>query len=445
MNPVSQKPLFNWQQPGWPKFTFDRAALRDVLDAFTKAFRTVKEAVKTPQDPATVAQTLTAEAVTTSAIEGVEVDPGVVMSSICKALGVANVPTGTARDVRAEGVAQMMLDIRDDWNAPVSSALIRKWHGSLMANDTRGIRAGEFRQSPVNVVLTHATGESEIIFEAPPPERVSDEIGRFAEKWSALPPKPADIALKAAMMHPHFESIHPFEDGNGRVGRALVAKTLCEGLGLPLVMPVSTIVARHRRAYYDEINGASLSLDWTSWAAFFISILTELLTDFVSAAAFVRAKRDYLDRYEPFFSDRARKVIMRMFEDGESGARAGLSAAKWGRMAKVSKPTATRDLAELANIGAIVVEGAGPQTHYFLNFEFGRPCEPISEPIIDGIKIRVLAMLERYPGKSVPFLVATLHSSSATIERAIAALVAAGKIEHRGSRKTGGYFAVQER
>lgn len=110
----------------------------------------------------------------------------------------------------------------------------------------------------------------------------------------------------------------------------------------------------------------------------------------------------------------------------------------------VSKPTATRDLAELADIGAIVVEGAGPRTHYFLNFEFGRPREPINEPIIDGIKSRVLAVLERYPGKGVPFLVATLHSSSATIERAIAALVAAGKIEHRGSRKTGGYFAVQE-
>ena len=108
----------------------------------------------------------------------------------------------------------------------------------------------------------------------------------------------------------------------------------------------------------------------------------------------------------------------------------------------VSKPTATRDLAELANIGAIVLVGAGPQTHYFLNFEFGRPSEPIDEPIIDGIKTRVLTMLERYPGKGAPFLVATLHSSSATIERAISALVAAGKIEHRGSRKTGGYFAL---
>ena len=437
-------PLFNWQQTDWPKFTCDRAALRDELDAFAKAFRAVKASTKTPQDPETVARTLTAEAVTTSAIEGVEVDADVVMSSICKALGVASAPTGTARDVRAEGVAQMMLDVRNDWNAPVSSSLIRKWHGALLANDPRGIRAGQFRTGPVSVVRYHASGESEIIFEAPPPERVANEIDMFAKAWSSFPDKAADIALKAALMHSHFESIHPFEDGNGRVGRALVSKTLCEGLGLPLVLPVSTIVARHRRAYYEEINGASRSLDWTSWAAFFISILTELLTDFVSAAKFVRAKHEYLEEYGPLFSERARKVIMRMFADGEAGARAGLSAAKWVRMAKVSKPTATRDLAELANVGAIVMEGAGPQTRYFLNFEFGRPHEPMAEPIIDGIKADVFAALTKHPGRGVPFLVATLHAGSATIERAVAALVAAGKIEHRGSRKTGGYFAVQE-
>jgi Fic family protein len=367
------------------------------------------------------------------------------MSSICKALGVASAPTGTARDVRAEGVAQMMLDIRDDWNAPVSSALIRKWHGSLMANDQRGIRAGEFRDTPVCVVKRNGYGESEIIFEAPPPERVPGEIGRFAEKWSAFPPKPADIALKAAMMHPHFESIHPFEDGNGRVGRALVAKTLCEGLGLPLVLPVSTIVARHRRAYYDEINGASRALDWTSWAAFFISILTELLTDFVSAAEFVRAKRDYLDRYEPHFSERARKVVMRMFKDGKAGAQAGLTVAKWMRMAKVSKPTATRELAELAGAGAIVAHGDGNQVHYYLNNPLFEPEDPINDPISGDLPAQVLRVIDLSPGINRERLALKVGRSVETVKRAIAALVAAGRIEHRGSRKTGGYFAVQER
>ena len=100
------------------------------------------------------------------------------------------------------------------------------------------------------------------------------------------------------------------------------------------------VIARHRVAYYDEINEASRSLDWTNWAAFFIPVLTEAIEGFVAAVKFIAAKRAYLAKYESAFSERAKKVILRMFEDGEEGVKAGLSASKWVRMAKVSKPTA---------------------------------------------------------------------------------------------------------
>lgn len=431
---------FNWQMDGWPKFTFDRAAVRDELDAFAKAFRAVKASLATPPSPEDVARTLTAEAVTTSAIEGVDVDPAVVMSSICKALGVAAPPSGISSDARAEGVAQMMLDIREDWNAPLSSALLRKWHGSLLAGDPRPPKAGEFRRDLVHVVRVDSYGDSEIIFEAPPPERVSAEIAAFVETWASPVSKPADVALKAAFMHPHFESIHPFEDGNGRVGRALVAKTLCEGLGTPLVLPVSTIVARHRRFYYEEINRASKSLDWTSWAAFFIPVMTELLTDFLSALRFVAAKRDYLAKYASLFSERASKGILRMFEDGEKGARAGLTVPKWIRMTKVSKPTATRDLAELERIGAIVAHGDGNRIHYWLNHPLFEPEDPINDPITGGLEEYILGVVAACPGINRQRLALKAGRSVETVKRGIAALVAAGKVVHRGSRKTGGYF-----
>lgn len=432
---------FNWQQNEWPNFSFSRAMLRDELNAFAKAFKAVKVALKTPQPPEAIAETLTAEAVRTSAIEGVNVDESVVMSSICRALGVANAPPGFAKDVRAEGVAKMVVAVREDCHKPLSEGLIKSWHGALLANDSRGVVAGAFRcrKEPMRVIRTNAYGEMEIRFEAPPSERVPSEMRRFVEIWTATPTtKPAEIALKAAFMHPHFESIHPFEDGNGRIGRALVAKTLAEGLGTSLVLPVSTTIARHRSAYYDEINVASHSLDWTSWAAFFVPVLTETLTDFLAAMRFVSAKQAYISTYEPSFTERSRKVILRMFEDGAEGVRAGLSAAKWMRMAKVSKPTATRDLAELEKAGAIVVEGAGSQTRYRLNCKISEPIDGIN----DGIKEGVLRLVRNHPGRGVPFFTASLISSKATIERAIAALVAAGKIEHRGSKKTGGYFAI---
>ena len=118
----------------------------------------------------------------------------------------------------------------------------------LLEGDGRGVRAGAFREVPVRVVSVDRFGRSETRFEAPPPERVSREIRRIVSVWNAAPAAtPADIALKAAFLHPHFESIHPFEDGNGRIGRALVAKVLAEGLGHSLALPVSTLVSRHRR------------------------------------------------------------------------------------------------------------------------------------------------------------------------------------------------------
>ena len=369
MAKVSEIAKYVWQSPAWPNFKFSRAALADELSLFAKAFAEAKRALKKPQPLEDVASAMTEEAVRTSAIEGVEVNESVVMSSICRALGVAYAPAGFPKDARAEGVAQMMLSVRRDWDKPLSVQLLKDWHGSLLANDPRGLKAGAFRDGPepMRVVRTNAFGEMEIRYEAPPSERVPGEIDRFAARWREVPSKPADIALKAAFMHPHFESIHPFEDGNGRVGRALVAKTLAEGLGLPLVLPVSTVIARHRRDYYEEINAASQSLDWTSWAAFFIPVLAETLTDCFSS------------------------------------------------------------------------------TRYRLNCPLCEPIDPINDPISGSLGEDVLRLVTDNPGINRERLAFRVGRSVETVKRAIAALVAAGRIEHRGSKKTGGYFPLEQK
>ncbi len=445
MNSVVKKTdqVYNWQQEGWPKATVNRAVLRDELREFAIAFRALKKALNKPQDLEVVARSLADEAVKTSAIEGVNVDESVVMSSICKALGVAYAPKGFTKDARAEGVAQMMLAVRKKWNAPISPALIKSFHKALTTGEEKRIAVGLFRshREPMRVIRRYADGTVEIRFEAPPSERVSKEIAAFVKMWKRPVQNPAEIALKAAMLHPHFESIHPFEDANGRVGRALVAKALAEGLGVGLILPVSTIIARHRVAYYDEINEASRSLDWTNWAAFFIPVLTEVLTSFLSAARFTKAKREYLVKYEAKFSERSKKVILRMFEDGEAGVKAGLSAAKWMRMAKVSKPTATRDLEELVTQGAIVSEGlGGPETRYRLNTPLCEPIEPLNEPLNE----RLFKLIKRHSGAQLLYLKSVVGVSTATVKRAVAVLIADGKIEHRGSKKTGGYWIKEK-
>ena len=131
-----------------------------------------------------------------------------------------------------------------------------------------------------------------------------------------------------------------------------------------------------------------------------------------------------------------------MFEDGEAGARGVLSAAKWMRMAKVSKPTATRDLGELLSQGAILSEGlGGPETKYRLNCSLHEPIDPLKVSLED----RILRAVARHPGVQLSFLASVESTSSrVTVKRAVAELIAAGKIEHRGSKKTGGYFRCAE-
>ena len=440
---------FNWQLKGWPKATVNRAALVDELKAFETAFLNVKNAIRKRVDAKAIAVAMADEAIKTSAIEGVRVDETVVMSSICRALGMPTIPIGFTRDVRAEGVAQMVIAVKRDWDKPICSALMTDWHAVLLANDNRGLRVGAFREHPVQVVRRDAYGEIEVMFEAPPSERVSREIAAYCRKWRGKTTSAVDVALKAAMLHPHFESIHPFDDGNGRIGRALVAKVIAEGLGVDVVLPVSTVIMRHRKDYCEEIHRASQSLDWTNWAKFFIPILTETLTDFITVAQFVAAKGEYLSRYESRISERAKKVIVRLFRDGPSGVGAGLSAAKWMRMTKVSKPTATRDLEELAKIGAIIREGEGAATHYHLNIDCHEPTgepieglnEALNEPMDEPISEAINEAIKTSPGINRPQLVRIVGKSKATVERTIAALIAAGKIEHRGSKKTGGYYA----
>ncbi len=434
--------MFNWQQRGWPKVKVDKESLQEELAAFRAAFVNVKAAIRKPQDPKAIMSALVDEAMKTSAIEGVRLDESVVMSSICKALGMKDVPLGFTKDVRAEGVAQMVLAVKDDWKKPISAKLIKSWHAALLANDPRGIAVGDFRTHAerMRVVRRDAYGEMEIRFEAPPSERVPAEIARFVEMWKKRATEPEEVALKCAIIHPHFESIHPFEDGNGRIGRALVAKTLAEGLGSSLVLPVSTVIDRYRKDYYEAIHEASLSLDWTLWARFFIPVLAETLNDFLSAAQFVSAKAEYLAKYASRFSDRAKAVIMKMFRDGPRGVAAGLSAAKWVRMTKVSKPTATRDLSELEKTGAVIREGEGAAIRYRLDFNAANSKhEPLDEPLSMAIN----EAIKSEPGINKPRLMEVAGKSKVTIERAVASLVKAGLIEHRGSKKTGGYYAVK--
>ena len=172
---------FVWQQKGWPNATVDRAALKDELVAFKDALSRARKFLRKPQDPEAVARALAQEAVKTSAIEGVNVDESVVMSSICKVLGVAYAPKGFTKDVRAEGVAQMVLAVRRDWDKPLTESLLKRWHEALLSGSEDKIAIGDFRShaEPMRVIRRRADGTVEIRYEAPPSEQVPNEVRKI--------------------------------------------------------------------------------------------------------------------------------------------------------------------------------------------------------------------------------------------------------------------------
>ncbi len=308
----------------------------------------------------------------TSLIEGEQVDEGAILSSVCRVMGVRPPEQGFVRyDSRSEGVTALVMNVRRDWKLPLTRDLLLFWHRDLQLGLSG---AGAFRShaDPMQVVRRDAHGDCEVRFEAPPSTRVEGEIRRFCELAVAFLPD-ADVtlraALKAALFHLHFESIHPFEDGNGRIGRALVAKWLAESFDAPVVVPISAAIAKHRADYYDELQTASLTLDGTRWTKFFIPVLTEAMDAFARNIRFILRTRDYLATWESRLTARQLKVIRRMFKDGEDGVARGLSAAKYQRMTGVSKPTATRDLAALASCGAVLPVGVGRAASYRFRFE----------------------------------------------------------------------------
>ncbi len=360
---------YNWQLEEWPNFRCETIGLADELAAFKAAHAAVVPAYRQIAGSSVESDSLMLEAVRTSSVEGERVDESVILSSVCRVMGVQPTPSALRHDARSEGVASLVMSVRRDWKQPLTRELLLFWHRDLMLGLPGG---GSFRAhtDPMLVVRRTAYGENDIRFEAPPSARVESEIKEFCKLSDGFLPDAnvvARTAFKASLFHLYFESIHPFEDGNGRIGRALIAKWLAESFDAPIVVPVSVAIEKHRAAYYDELHAASLTLDWTRWTKFFVPILTEAMTTFTENIYFALRTRDYFATWETRLASRPLKVLRRLFKDGAAGVARGLSAAKYQRMTGVSKATATRDLTALATAGAIRLTGTGRAAHYEIN------------------------------------------------------------------------------
>jgi Fic family protein len=363
---------YNWQQPDWPEFHYDLSGIEEILfklaEKTGRASGLLKGLTADAQLEATI-EMMVVEAIKTSAIEGELLSRKDVMSSIRKNLGLE---TGhLSGDKRAQGTAALMLAVRNSFAAPLSEETLFAWHRLIMAGH-RHVAAGQWRThtEPMQVV-SGAVGHEQVHFEAPPSSHIPEEMARFIQWFNKTAPDGSKeirkAAVRSALAHIYFESIHPFEDGNGRIGRALCEKVLSQGLGRPALLSLSRVIEAKRRDYYEALKEGQQSNDVTPWVTWFVDMVLEAQTQAEELIDFTLKKTRLFDQARNQLNDRQIQILRRMLEEGPDGFEGGMSAKKYMTITGASKSTATRDLQDLAEKHILVPTGGGRSTHYKVN------------------------------------------------------------------------------
>jgi len=363
---------FNWQHKEWPDFKFDISNVEKFLYSFYERVGHVTGILKAIPDDLqieTLIEIMVAEAIKTSEIEGEFLSRRDVVSSIKKNLGLVTLDEN--KDARAAGISLLMINVRNTFSDPMSEQTLFDWHTMLMSN-VKDVEIGKWRthKEPMQVI-SGALGKEKVHFEAPPSEIVPKEMTSFI-KWfnDTAPGSKNEIRhapIRAAISHLYFESIHPFEDGNGRIGRAIAEKALSQGIGRPVMLSLSKIIEGNKKKYYTELEKASLSMEINSWVTYFIETIIEAQADSENLIDFTLKKVKFFDRFRDLLNERQLKVIKRVLDEGPEGFMGGINARKYVSISKTSKATATRDLQYLLDIKALLVSGGGRNTSYFVN------------------------------------------------------------------------------
>lgn len=360
---------WNWQQPDWPHFTWDQALLRKAEEEFLVGSGVVLGAVKHLGDEdrnLLTVESISTEALTTSEIEGEILDRASVQSSIRKALGLA---TDNRRVRPAEaGVAEMMTGLYRFYQEPLEEETLWNWHRQLMKGREDLKNIGRYRRSEEPIQVVSGALHSPVVhFEGPSSKAVPKEMARFV-KWfnSTAPsgPQPLPAVARAAIAHLYFESIHPFEDGNGRIGRAISEKALAQGVGQASLTALAETILIRRKAYYAALEAANTSNEITKWLAWFAGIAIEAQRRTAARAEFLIDKTRLLDRLRNKLNERQETALLRILREGPEGFKGGLSAGNYMKITGASPATATRDLADMVEMGALTRSGEKRYARY---------------------------------------------------------------------------------
>ena len=371
-----QTPHYIWQQKHWQDFEFDSDQLLQPLASVRKAqghLLGVIEDFGFDDSLHAYAVSLEEETVQTAAIEGEALDREGVRSSIAKQLGLPQAGLRPA-DRAVEGLVQILLDATRNYAVPLTAERLYGWHAALFPAGYSGLHkvtVAAWRINPMQVV-SGPIGKQRVHFEAPPPDRLAAEMQAFLDWWeSSL--DTMDGIVRAALAHLYFVTIHPFDDGNGRLARCVADMALAqdEKTGMRFYSMSAQIMAE-RESYYNILEKTQKGNgDTTEWLLWFFDCLERAILAAGKTLDKVLLKARFWKRYQEVpLSERQRKVLNRLLDAGPDGFEGGLSTRKYVGIAKTSRGTAWREIEDLLQKGLIrQLSGGGRSTAYEIVWE----------------------------------------------------------------------------
>lgn len=364
-----------WQRSEWPKLTWDDAKLLSALGECRllqgKLLAKVSSLGLNLEHQAQ-AEILVEEAIKTSAIEGEQLDVRSVRSSVARRLGLPS--AGLPVDRRIDDLVSVLMDATQNFETPLTPERTWGWQAALFPSGYSGmhkIKVGGWRDSsePMRVV-SGPIGREKIHYQAPPSEVLAAEMERFYFWWDQSNGYIEGI-IRAAIAHFWFVSIHPFDDGNGRIARVLTDMALAQDdKQRNRYYSLSTQIMNDRESYYAILEETQKGTgDITAWLSWFLGCFARAIgrSETILAGVFMRAEfwRDHADIS---LSERQKKVINRVLEEGADGFEGGLTTRKYASIGKTSRATAFRELDHLVELGILSRTGKGRSVHYELRF-----------------------------------------------------------------------------
>lgn len=364
-------PVYIHQLPDWPRFRWsDKLSqlLADVRHLQGKLLGKMERLGFGLQAEATL-KTLTLEILKSSEIEGEILDADQVRSSIARKLGI-DIAGLVQADRFVEGVVEMMLDATQHFEVPLSEDRLFGWHAALFPTGRSGIHkivTGAWRDNPSHdpmQVVSGPLGREKVHYEAPPAELLPDEMKKFLNWFNSNDGN--DPVLKAAIAHLWFVTIHPFDDGNGRIARAITDLLLARADGTSQrFYSMSAQIRKERNAYYDILEQTQKSdLNITPWLEWFLQCLSRALFASEEILSVVLKKAAFWKQHEKTIFNSRQVLMLNKILDGFEGK---LTTSKWAKIAKTSPDTALRDIQDLMDKSVLQKENAGGRsTNYVL-------------------------------------------------------------------------------